>query len=351
MKKKSKKTVKKKIRSPADDLLKTLSKLFGDEVVWTTAKKEEPIDVIPCRTQSVNWVLGRGGLPRGRLIEFFGQESSGKTTACYHFVKTVQEQGGLAVYIDVENAIDIRYMEQAGVDRNKLIIVQPDYAEQALGIVEKVIENGKADLIVLDSVADLVPKAELEGDMTDQQIGLQARVVAKNIRRITPMMRGSKTALLVCNQLRDKIGGSSFGFGPQTSTPGGRALKHAATIRAEFKRTTTILSGAKQAGFFCRIRVVKNKVGIPFRQVSVPIIYGYGIDDRLDWLELALKSHALKKKGGLYYLKQRVIANSALGTYDKLQAKVKLLDFVQGRIDSLLEKWSDGGVKQDSAED
>lgn len=333
--------------------LKMLLGKYGDGIVWAfDGKQKEPeVEVIPTNCQSFNWVTGRGGVPRGRVTEVSGPESSGKTTLCYCIMATVQRAGGRAALIDAENAVDLDYMRLCGVDeKNNFIIAQPDYGEQALSMVEDIILDGRIDVVVVDSVAALIPKAELEAEMTDMQVGLQARMMAKSMRRITSLLKGSKTAVIFTNQLRDKIGGFG-GFGPQTSTPGGRALKHAASVRIETRRTTPIKAGSAQIGFMTRVKVTKNKIAPPFREAQIPVVFNKGIDERLDFIELAIKSRALKKRASIFYYGEKAVGNGWLETYEKIIAREKLLEAVQSKIDKMFTKWSDAGRIEDPEAD
>ncbi len=330
-------------------LLSSLLKKFGEGVVWSFAENqpEQKIDVIPCPTKSVNWLFGRGGLPRGRLTELAGHESSGKTTLANHFMRAVQLAGGSIALVDMENSMDLDYLRQCGVDEKKnFIFAQPDYAEQALDLVEELITAGQTDLIVLDSVAAMTPKAELEGDMTDVQVGLQARVLSKAMRRINVLLKGTNVAVVFTNQVRDKIGG--FGWGPQTMTPGGRALKHTAAVRLELKRTKPIKVSTKQIGFLTKIKCVKNKVAPPFREIEVPIMFGYGFDERLDYIDLATKAKAIKKMASIFYFGKNAIGNGWRESYEKIQTREKLKAAIDTKIDAMLVKWSDLGSAQDS---
>lgn len=348
---KPKKKLPKERKVSKKNTLKMLLEKYGDGIVWAfDGKQKEPeVEVIPTNCLSLNWVTGRGGIPRGRVTEISGPESSGKTTVCYCIMATVQKSEGKAALIDAENSVDLDYMRLCGVDeKNNFIIAQPDYGEQALSMVEDLILDGRTDVIVVDSVAALIPKAELEAEMTDLQVGLQARMMAKSMRRITSLLKGSKTAVIFTNQLRDKIGGFG-GFGPQTSTPGGRALKHAASVRIETRRTTPIKSGTAQIGFMTRVKVTKNKIAPPFREAQVPIVFNRGVDERLDFIELAVKSRAVKKRASIFYVGDRAIGNGWLEAYDRIQSREKLLAGITAKIDKMFLKWSDAGKITDPA--
>lgn len=298
-----------------------LLKKYGQEVVWQfdAKKSRPPVEVIPSLSYGLNWSTDRGGFPRARSTILQGRESSGKTTVCYHMIKVVQRRGGAAALIDVENSVDLRYMKLCGVRMDEtFFLAQPDYAEQAWGILEELIESGQYDLIILDSIAGMAPLAELRGKVSDQQMALMARLNAKMSRRLNTKLKGTRTALIYVNQLRDKIGGFQA-FGPQTMSPGGRAIKHAASIIMEMQPTKPLLSGKRRVGFMTRIRVTKNKIGQPSRQVEIPITFNYGVDERLDFINMLMASKVIKKgkaaASGIY-MGQRNIAKSWMGAWE-----------------------------------
>jgi len=339
-KKRATKPVVEKKRPVKTKLLRELLRAFGEDVIRTD--EDTKVEIIPTTIAGINWVMARGGLPRGRVVEISGRESHGKSTVCYFFIREVQKIGGRTALIDTENSIDMEYLRACGVDTSidKLLIAQPDFSEQAFMILERLIESEEYDLIVIDSLAGMVPKAELEGEMTDQQMALQARINAKSSRRLNTLLRGSKTCLVYTNQLRDKIGGFG-GFGPQTDTTGGRALKHAMHIRLFVQRTKPIKVGSKQTGFMMRFKCVKNKLGQPNRMLEIPITFGYGLDERLDLILMAQKAKIIRKKASMYYLKKRLLGNGWYKAYKTIARSPRLLDQIQGRIDRLLTKNSD----------
>lgn len=335
-------------KSRKKNVLDVLLQEYGDEIIWKFggARDSQKVEVIPTKSLSLNWAFSGGGIPRGKITQLAGPESSGKTTLCYFLIHCLQELGGTCAILDVENSIDLVYMRQCRIDVQKnLIIAQPDFGEQALAIIEKIVLDGRTDLVVLDSVATLIPKAELAGKMTDMQVGLLARILAKATRRLNVLLKGSRTAVVFTNQLRDKIG--SFGWGPQTSTPGGRALKHAAAVCFETKRITPIKSGAKQVGFNQRVKNTKNKIGMPFRDVQIPIIYGFGIDDRLDLINLAIASKALKKQGSIYYVKDHEIGNGWREAYSSIVKSKRATEYVETEVGKLLSKWTEAGTSKE----
>lgn len=316
-------------------LIAKLTKEFESGVIWSNAQDWPPIEVIHTRANSMNWVMGCGGFPRGRITEIFGPESSGKTTTCYEAISCVQRSGGNAAFIDSENSVDIIYMKQCGVDPVHLIIAQPEYGEQALTVLERLVQSGKLDLIVLDSVAALIPLAELEAEVSDQQVGLAARMMAKSMRRLLSMLKGSPTAIILTNQVRDKIGGFG-GFGTQETTPGGRAIKHASALRLSIHRTKTRKSGSLPIGYLMRVRNVKNKVGPPGRTASVPVTWGIGIDHEADYISLLEHSKAIKKRSAIFYLKNKTLGNGYHAAYEKITANARLKEFMDKKLTEYL---------------
>ena len=255
------------------------------------------VDAISSGSILLDKALGIGGYPKGRIVEIYGPESSGKTTLALTCVAEVQKTGGMAAYIDAENSIDPEYAKALGVKVDDLILSQPDSGEQALSIVEMLTKSGAFDLIVVDSVAALVPLAELEGEMTDSSIGLQARLMSKGLRKITSLLNKNGTTIIFINQLREKVG---VIFGNNETTTGGRALKFYSTIRIDIRRSEAIKDGVNVIGNIMNIRVVKNKVAAPFKSCKVDIIYGKGISKEGELLDLGLECGAIKKSGSWY---------------------------------------------------
>ena len=246
---------------------------------------------------SLDVALGVGGVPRGRIIEIYGPESSGKTTLALHVVAEAQKAGGYAAYIDAEHAVDPEYSKNLGVDTEELLISQPDTGEQALEICETLVRSGAVDVIVIDSVAALVPRAELEGDMGDTHVGLQARLMSQALRKLTGTVSRSNTTVIFINQIREKIG---VMFGNPETTPGGRALKFYSSIRMEIRRITSLKDGGEMVGSRVRVKVVKNKVAPPFKQTEFDIMYGQGISYEGDVLDLAVSGDIVEKTGAWY---------------------------------------------------
>ena len=275
-----------------------LKKTYGaGSIMRMGDSKIENVEVIPTGSIALDSSLGVGGYPRGRIVEIYGPEASGKTTLALHAIAEAQKQGGVAAFIDAEHALDPVYAKSLGVDIDNLLLSQPDYGEQALEIVEALIRSGAIDIIVVDSVAALVPKAEIEGEMGDAVMGAQARLMSQAMRKITAIANRSKTTLIFLNQIRMKIG---VMFGNPETTTGGNALKFYATIRIEIRRGDKITRGDELIGNVARIKIVKNKVAPPFREVEVDIIYGKGIDRYSSLIAAAVDKGVLQKAGAWY---------------------------------------------------
>jgi len=276
-----------------------IEKQFGKGSIMRLGQKGaiQPIDAIPTGSISIDYALGVGGVPRGRVIEIFGPESSGKTTLALQVIAEAQKLGGMAAFVDAEHALDAAYAQKLGVDIENLLVSQPDNGEQALEIVEVLIRSGGVDVVVVDSVAALVPKAEIEGEMGDAQMGLQARLMSQALRKLTGVVSKSKTCLVFINQLREKIG---VMFGNPETTTGGRALKFYASVRIDIRRIASIKDGDQVIGGRTRVKIVKNKVAAPFREAEFDVMYGEGISREGDLLDLAVEKRIVEKSGAWF---------------------------------------------------
>ena len=286
-------------KAALEKTLQEITKRFGEGSIMKLGDAMGmEVLVIPTGTLSLDLALGVGGIPRGRVTEIYGPEASGKTTICQHIVAEAQKQGGTAAFIDMEHALDPAYAARTGVDVDNLLISQPDTGEQALEIAESLIRSGAVDVIVIDSVAALVPRAEIEGDMGDSHMGLMARLMSQALRKLSGAIKQTNTCLIFTNQLREKIG---VVFGNPETTPGGRALKFYSSIRLDVRRIQSIKSGTDITGSRNRVRVVKNKVAPPFRTAEFDIMHDEGISRSGDILDLAVEVGVVDKRGSFYY--------------------------------------------------
>ncbi|MGE5431721.1 MAG: recombinase RecA [Syntrophomonadaceae bacterium] len=295
---------------------------LGDGVVT-------PVEAIPTGSISLDFALGIGGVPRGRIVEIYGPESSGKTTVCLHIIAEAQKTGGLAAFIDAEHALDIQYAQRLNVDIQNLLVSQPDYGEQALDIVDTLVRSNALDIIVIDSVAALVPRAEIEGEMGDAHMAMQARLMSQALRKLTGAIARSKTCVMFTNQLRSKIG---VMFGNPETTTGGNALKFYASVRLDIRRIAAIKDGNDVIGSRTKVKVVKSKVAPPFKEVEFDILYNEGISKTGDALDLAV-NFGIVKKGGAWFtygedrfqgreqFRQKLVENPEF--YDRLLVDVK----------------------------
>lgn len=310
-----------------DVALKKIEKNFGKGAIMRMgAKADTRVSVVSSGSLAVDDALGVGGFPRGRIVEIYGPERSGKTTVALHAVAEVQKQGGTAAYIDAENAMDPKYATALGVNIDELLLSQPDTGEQGLEIADELVASGAIDIVVIDSVAALVPRAEIEGDMGDAHVGLQARLMSQALRKLSGSINKTKTIALFINQIREKVG---IIFGSPETTPGGRALKFYATVRLEIRRSEQIKTGADVVGNRTKIKVVKNKVAPPFRTAIVDIMYGQGISQTGELVDMAVERDIVEKAGSWYaYQGERIgqgreNAKTYLDNHADLQQTIK----------------------------
>src|SRR3989339_473505 len=281
-----------------DDTISNIEKQFGKGTIMKLgAGVIAPVESIPTGSLSLDYALGIGGVPRGRVVEIYGPESSGKTTLCLHIIAEAQKKGGLAAFVDAEHALDANYAKRLGVDTTNLLLSQPDFGEQALEIVDTLVRSNALDIIVVDSVAALVPRSEIEGDMGDPQMAMQARLMSQALRKITGAISKSKTCVIFINQLRMKIG---VMFGNPETTTGGNALKFYASLRLDIRRIAAIKDGEQVVGNRTKVKIVKSKVAPPFKQVEFDILYNEGISKTGDLIDLGVNLGIIKKSGAWF---------------------------------------------------
>ncbi|MBZ4203877.1 recombinase RecA [Mycoplasma tauri] len=325
----------KEIQNNQNDLIKNtlneITRKFGQEAImlFTQDKINEKIETFSSGSYLLNDALGIGGYPKGRIVEIFGPESSGKTTLCLHAIAEVQKAGGIAAFIDAEHAIDPSYARNLGVDLNTLILSQPDSGEQAMEIVDILAKSGAIDLIVVDSVAALVPTAELEGDMKDMHVGVQARLMSKAMRKITGSLNKNKTTIIFVNQIREKIG---VMFGNPETTTGGRALKFYSSIRLEVRKSTSITEGKDITGNEIKIKVVKNKLSAPYKSFTTQILFSKGIDSTNELIDLATEKGIFEKKGAWYAYDGKNIAQGKKSLKDFLNSNIEFKGEIEQKV-------------------
>ena len=313
-----------------DVALSQIDKQFGKGSVMRLGERPYvPIEVIPTGSISLDIALGIGGLPRGRIIEIYGPESSGKTTVALHAVANAQRAGGVAAFIDAEHALDPEYARSLGVDTDALLVSQPDTGEQALEIMDMLVRSGALDIIVVDSVAALVPRAEIEGEMGDSHVGLQARLMSQALRKITGALNNSGTTAIFINQLREKIG---VMFGSPETTTGGKALKFYSSVRLDVRRIETLKDGGDAVGNRTRVKVVKNKVAPPFKQAEFDIVYGQGISREGSLIDVGVDQGIVRKSGAWYTYEGDQLGQGKENVRNFLRDNPDLADEIEKKI-------------------
>jgi recombination protein RecA len=314
--------------------LAQIDRQFGKGSVMRLGSEDRaPVEVIPTGSIALDVALGTGGLPKGRIVEIYGPESSGKTTVALHAIANAQRGGGIAAFIDAEHALDPEYAKALGVDIDALLVSQPDTGEQALEIADMLIRSGSIDLIVVDSVAALVPKAEIEGEMGDSHVGLQARLMSQALRKLTGALNSTGTTMIFINQLREKIG---VFFGSPETTAGGKALKFYASVRLDIRRIETLKDGQDAVGNRTRVKVVKNKLAAPFKQAEFDIIYGLGISREGSLLDFGVEAEIVKKSGAWYTYEGDQLGQGKENSRNFLIDNPKIADEIEKRIKAKL---------------
>ena len=307
-----------------------ISKRYGEGAIMRLGEATQmQVEVIPTGSLGLDLALGVGGIPRGRITEIYGPESSGKTTICLHVVAEAQKQGGTAAFIDMEHALDPLYAQKLGVDINDLLVSQPDTGEQALEICETLVRSGAVDVIIVDSVAALVPRAEIEGSMGDASMGMQARLISQAMRKLSGIINQTKTAVIFTNQLRQKIG---VMFGNPETTTGGLAMKFYASVRMDVRRVQSIKKGGEVVGAHTRVRVVKNKVAPPFATAEFDLMHDVGINKTAEIVDLAAQLEIVKKRGAFYSYQDLKLGQGRDKTIEFLNANLDLRDEIEGKI-------------------
>jgi len=331
-------------KNELNDLLSTLREKFGEGAVMKLGDaRRVDVAVIPTGSFSLDIALGVGGLPRGRIVEIYGTEGGGKTTLCLNVVAQAQKQGGKAAYIDAEHALDPEYAAKLGVKVNELLISQPDSGEEALNILESLVRSGIISVVVVDSVAALTPRAELEGEMGEQHVGRQARMMGQALRKLTAIAAKSQTLIIFINQIRMKIG---VMFGNPETTPGGRALPFAASVRIDIRRIAQVKKGENVIGNRVRAKVVKNKVAPPFKSAEFDIMFGEGISYEADVLNTAIRYGAVTKSGASYSFEGERLGTGFDAVRQKLKEDKKLLHALKSKT---LARMKEGAVAESGA--
>lgn len=317
-------------RAALEMALRNIEKQFGKGSIMKLGESTHmQVEVVPSGSLALDIALGIGGFPRGRVIEVYGPESSGKTTVALHAIAEVQKTGGQAAFIDAEHALDPLYASKLGVNIDELLLSQPDTGEQALEIAEALVRSGAVDIIVIDSVAALVPKAEIEGDMGDSHVGLQARLMSQALRKLSGAISKSKTIAIFINQLREKVG---VMFGNPETTPGGRALKFYSTVRLDVRRVETIKQGNDMVGNRTRIKVVKNKVAPPFKQADIDIMYGEGISREGSIIDIGTEMDIVNKSGAWYSYENERLGQGRENAKQYLKENAEIANVIENKI-------------------
>jgi len=319
-----------------DAAILAIEKQFGSgSIMKLGSAARQQVDFIPTGSIALDLALGVGGVPRGRITEIFGPESSGKTTVCQHIIAEAQRNGGVAAFIDVEHALDPGYARACGVNVDELLVSQPDTGEQALEITETLIRSGGIDVVVVDSVAALVPRAEIEGEMGDSFVGIQARLMSQALRKLTGAVSRSNTSLVFTNQLREKIG---VMFGNPETTPGGRALKFYASIRLDIRRIETIKTGTESVGNRVRVKVVKNKVAPPFRVAEFDVMYGEGVSREGGLLDVGVAMGVVDKTGAWFTFEDTRLGQGREASKEFLKGNPAIASTIEGKIRGVVEE-------------
>jgi len=317
-------------RAALEMALRNIEKQFGKGSIMKLGESTHmQVEVVPSGSLALDIALGIGGYPRGRIIEVYGPESSGKTTVALHAIAEVQKQGGQAAFIDAEHALDPLYASKLGINIDELLLSQPDTGEQALEIAEALVRSGAVDIIVIDSVAALVPKAEIEGDMGDSHVGLQARLMSQALRKLSGAINKSKTIAIFINQLREKVG---VMFGNPETTPGGRALKFYSSVRLDVRRVETIKQGNDMVGNRTRIKVVKNKVAPPFKQADIDIMYGEGISREGSIIDIGTEMDIVNKSGAWYSYENERLGQGRENAKQYLKENQEISKVIENKI-------------------
>ncbi|EFO9428463.1 recombinase RecA [Campylobacter upsaliensis] len=330
-----------------DAALKSLDKAFGKGTILRLGDKEiEQIDSIGTGSVGLDLALGIGGVPKGRIIEIYGPESSGKTTLTLHIIAECQKAGGVCAFIDAEHALDVKYAKNLGVDTDNLYISQPDFGEQALEIVETIARSGAIDLIVVDSVAALTPKAEIDGDMGDQHVGLQARLMSQALRKLTGIVHKMNTTVIFINQIRMKIG--AMGYGTPETTTGGNALKFYASVRLDVRKVATLKQNEEPIGNRVKVKVVKNKVAPPFRVAEFDVMYGEGLSREGELIDYGVKLDIIDKSGAWFSYKDKKLGQGRENSKAFLRENPELADEITKVIQNSM---GIEGVMSDNSEE